>query len=148
MTPKICRLCVCVIISALLNLLCVWIEFYTSNVKLLSLRMCLWRSLCTLYLLACQMKVTVGDSGLCCCVYVTLSSANQFPCVLIGISWNFVFFTLLPLMLLHLLHLMLNTLPTLHSLSSSFLFLFCSAYGLKLEEVRGACAESASRRVD
>ena len=28
-------------------------------------------SLCTLYLLACQVRVTVGDSGLCCCVCVT-----------------------------------------------------------------------------
>ena len=25
----------------------------------------------TLYLLACQVRVTVGDSGLCCCVCVT-----------------------------------------------------------------------------
>ena len=28
-------------------------------------------SLCTLYLLACQVRVTVGDSGLCYCVCVT-----------------------------------------------------------------------------
>ena len=28
-------------------------------------RMYLWWSLCTLYLLACQVRVTVGDSGLC-----------------------------------------------------------------------------------
>ena len=28
-------------------------------------------NLCTLYLLACQVKVTVGDSGLCCCVWLT-----------------------------------------------------------------------------
>ena len=26
--------------------------------------------LCTLYLHACQVKVTVGDSGLCCCACV------------------------------------------------------------------------------
>ena len=31
----------------------------------------LWWSLRTLYLLACQVRVTVGDSGLCCCVCVT-----------------------------------------------------------------------------
>ena len=33
-------------------------------------RMYLWCSSCTLYMLACQMKVTVGDSGLSCCVCV------------------------------------------------------------------------------
>ena len=27
--------------------------------------------LCTLYLLACQLRVTAGDSGFCCCVCVT-----------------------------------------------------------------------------
>ena len=31
-------------------------------------RMYLWWSLCTLYLHACQVRVTAGDSGLCCCV--------------------------------------------------------------------------------
>ena len=31
-----------------------------------SIRGCLWWSLCTCYLLACQVRVTVGDSGLCC----------------------------------------------------------------------------------
>ena len=30
-------------------------------------RLYLWWSSCTLYLLACQVRVTVGDSGLCCC---------------------------------------------------------------------------------
>ena len=30
-------------------------------------RMYLWWSLCTLYLHACQVRVTVHDSGLCCC---------------------------------------------------------------------------------
>ena len=34
-------------------------------------RMYPWWSLCTLYLHACQVRVTVGDSGLCCCTYVT-----------------------------------------------------------------------------
>ena len=32
--------------------------------------MYLWWSLCTSYLHACQMRVTVGDSGLCCCACV------------------------------------------------------------------------------
>ena len=27
--------------------------------------------ICTLHLLACQLRVAVGDLGLCCCVYVT-----------------------------------------------------------------------------
>ena len=30
----------------------------------------LWWSLCTLYLHACQVRVTVGNSGLCCCTCV------------------------------------------------------------------------------
>ena len=34
------------------------------------LRMYLWWSLCALYLHACQVRVTVGDSGLCCCTCV------------------------------------------------------------------------------
>ena len=32
------------------------------------LRLYLWRSLSNLYLLACQVRVNVGNSGLCCCV--------------------------------------------------------------------------------
>ena len=32
----------------------------------------LWWSLCTLYLHACHVRVTVGDSGLCCCVCVVV----------------------------------------------------------------------------
>ena len=31
----------------------------------------LWWSLCTLYLHACQVQVTLGDSGLCCCNCMT-----------------------------------------------------------------------------
>ena len=34
-------------------------------------RICNWAALRTMYLLACQMKVTVGNSGLCCCVCTT-----------------------------------------------------------------------------
>ena len=39
--------------------------------KKANLRMYLWWSLCTLYLHVCQARVTVGDSGLCCCTCVT-----------------------------------------------------------------------------
>ena len=40
----------------------------TSSVQIQRyLRIHLWWSLCTLYLPACQVRVTVGDSGLCCC---------------------------------------------------------------------------------
>ena len=41
-----------------------------SRVTEVVLRMYLWWSLCALYLLACLMRVTVGNSGLCCCVCV------------------------------------------------------------------------------
>ena len=40
---------------------------YFENVPLLefiTLRMYLWWNLCTLYLLACQVRVSVGNSGL------------------------------------------------------------------------------------
>ena len=33
----------------------------------------LWWSLCTLYLFECEVRVTIGDSGLCCCVRKTIS---------------------------------------------------------------------------
>ena len=33
--------------------------------------MYLWWSFCTLYLHACQLRVTIGNSGLCCCTCVT-----------------------------------------------------------------------------
>ena len=47
-------------------------------------RMYLCWSLCTLYLHALQVRVTVGDSGLYCCTCVTyFSSANELHCVLI-----------------------------------------------------------------
>ena len=38
---------------------------------LLLVRMCLWWSLCTSYLLACQVRATTGNSGPCCGVCVT-----------------------------------------------------------------------------
>ena len=44
----------------------------------------LWWSLCTLYLLACHMRVTIGDSGLCCCAIVMSkifwALINSFVC--------------------------------------------------------------------
>ena len=40
--------------------------------------MYLWWSLRILYLLACLVKVTIGNSGLCCCVQV-MSSASELP---------------------------------------------------------------------
>ena len=43
----------------------------SCTLYLLDLRMYLWWSSCTLYWLACHVRVTVGDSGLCCCVCVT-----------------------------------------------------------------------------
>ena len=41
--------------------------------------MYLWWSLCTLYLYACQVKVTIGDSGLCCCTCVMCFERQLTP---------------------------------------------------------------------
>ena len=41
--------------------------------------LCLWWILCTLYLHACQVKVTVSDSGLCCCTCVTYFERELTP---------------------------------------------------------------------
>ena len=55
--------------------------------RLRSLLLCLcevlpWWSLCTLYLHSCQASVTVGDSGLCCCVCVKSYPGGVYvPCV-------------------------------------------------------------------
>ena len=38
---------------------------------------CTWWGLCTLYLHACQVKCTVGDSDLCCCTCVTYFERND-----------------------------------------------------------------------
>ena len=55
-----------------------------SGVRLYRInRMHLWWSLCTLYLHACQLRITAGDSGPRFCVCV---SANKFPCVLIPLQ--------------------------------------------------------------
>ena len=43
------------------------------------LRTYLWWSSCTLYLLACQMRVTVRDSGVCCCVHLTSLERRLTP---------------------------------------------------------------------
>ena len=42
-------------------------------------RMYFWWSLCTLYLHACQVRVAVGDSGLCCCSCVTYFKHKLTP---------------------------------------------------------------------
>ena len=45
------------------------------------LRMYFWWSLCTLYLHACQVRVTIGDSGLCCCTcFVFQALTNSLVC--------------------------------------------------------------------
>ena len=41
--------------------------------------MCFWWSLCTLYLHVCQVRVTVGDSGLCCCACDTYLERQLTP---------------------------------------------------------------------
>ena len=51
---------------------------------LLLSRMYFWWSLCSLYLLACQVELPKGDSGLCCCV----------PCLSSAIISLFFFFFL------------------------------------------------------
>ena len=43
---------------------------YNHGTNLLLFCYTMWWSLCTLYLFAGQVRVTVGDSGLCCCVGV------------------------------------------------------------------------------
>ena len=51
-----------------------YINFTRGN-----MRMYLWWSLCTLCLHACQVRVTVGDSGLCCCICVTYFERKLTP---------------------------------------------------------------------
>ena len=43
----------------------------------------------SLYLLACHVGVTVGNSGLGCCVHVTSFEANQLPVLIFCIIWFF-----------------------------------------------------------
>ena len=42
-------------------------------------RLYLWWNLCTLFLLACQVRVTLGDSDLCCCVCVMSFARSLAP---------------------------------------------------------------------
>ena len=61
-------------ISRGVNVSCI-LRIYIEDVPLVEfipciLKMYLWRSLCMLYLLACQMRFTVAESGLCCGNYV------------------------------------------------------------------------------
>ena len=57
-------------------------HFYRTMVlfitKLSNGSLLLW-SLFTLYLHACQVRVTVGDSGLCCCTCVTYIERESTP---------------------------------------------------------------------
>ena len=54
-------------------------------VVVVSLTVTLVWSLCTLYLHAFQVRVTVGDSGLCCCASVTSVKRQLTPlCVDFG----------------------------------------------------------------
>ena len=53
------------------------------------LRMYLWWRLYTLYLHACQVRVTVGDSGLCCCICVTYFECQLTPLFFYTFSASF-----------------------------------------------------------
>ena len=59
----------------------VYVPCIYTNTRWELLWMYLWCSLCTLYLHACQVRVTVGDSDLCCCACVT-----YFECWLTPLS--------------------------------------------------------------
>ena len=48
-----------------------WSHLYCIHFNGGKRRTYLWWSLCTLYLHACQVRVTVGDSGLCCACVTT-----------------------------------------------------------------------------
>ena len=47
------------------------VEVAAGKTEEIAERMYLYWSLYTLYLLVCRVRVTVGDSGLCCCACVT-----------------------------------------------------------------------------
>ena len=45
--------------------------------------------LCTLYLHACQVRVTVSDSGLCCCLCRGCTSGGDYaPCIYTHARWE------------------------------------------------------------
>ena len=46
---------------------------------------------CTVYLHTCQVRVTIGDSGLCCCPYVLILHQHSGPCSVLD-SCQFSFF--------------------------------------------------------
>ena len=54
-----------------LNAYRVWADVFPHNSENYNKMMYLWWSLCTLHLHACQERVTVGDSCICCCTCVT-----------------------------------------------------------------------------
>ena len=54
-----------------INILRTYILKIINILRMYILRLYLWWSLCTLYLHACKVRVTVGDSGLCCCTCVS-----------------------------------------------------------------------------
>ena len=57
--------------------------------------MYLWWSLCTLYLHACQMRVTIGDSGLCCCTCIMYFECWLTPLCVDSAWWASCFFQIL-----------------------------------------------------
>ena len=58
---------------------CLEFAAMAANASEVHLRLYLWWSLCTLYLHACYVRVTIGDSGLCCCTHVNVfqAAANE-----------------------------------------------------------------------
>ena len=57
----------------------------------------LWWSLCSLYLLACHVRVNVGNSGLCCCVCVTCFQRWLTPLCVDSFFFFFIFSSFFPL---------------------------------------------------
>ena len=53
------------------------------------LRLYLWWSLCTLYLRTNQVRVTVGNSGLCCCVCVMSFDHKSILTMNAGKQWRY-----------------------------------------------------------
>ena len=51
--------------------------------------LCIWWGLCTLYLLVWQVTITVGDSGLCCCVRVTSVERQLIPFFVSSYNYDF-----------------------------------------------------------
>ena len=70
--------------------LCCWVclkwREYICHWGASFLRMCLWWSLCTLCLLACQVRGTVGDSGFCWCFCVTSFRCQLTPLCVVSLK--------------------------------------------------------------